>query len=124
MRFDFASRRTTGGLSTLELKGTDQLKKGSSWPGSGVETMSTMPGETRVVINWSSQFIDKTRVCPARRPSRLAFGVRARARTFCLLKRRVNPIRSAFPKLHPGAAGLELLTGRWCLRPLTHALPN
>jgi hypothetical protein len=67
MRFDFASRRTTGGLSTLELKGTDQLKKGSSWPGSGVETMSTMPGETRVVINWSSQFIDKTRVCPARR---------------------------------------------------------
>jgi|HubBroStandDraft_6_1064221.scaffolds.fasta_scaffold07609_7 hypothetical protein len=66
MHFDFASRRTTGGLQTLELKGTDQLKKGSSWPhSSGVETMSTMPGETRAVINWSSQLIDKTRVCPA-----------------------------------------------------------
>jgi hypothetical protein len=66
MRFDFASRRTTGGLPTLELNGTDQLKKDSSWPrSSGVETMSTMPGETRVVINWSSQFIDKTRVCLA-----------------------------------------------------------
>ena len=74
MRFDFASRRTTGGLPTLELNGTDQLKKGSSWPlSSWVETMSTMPGETRVVINWSSHFIDKTRVCPARRPS---FGAR------------------------------------------------
>jgi hypothetical protein len=47
MHFDFANRRTTDGLPTLELKGTDQLKKGSSWPlGSGVETMSTMPGET------------------------------------------------------------------------------
>ena len=70
MRFDFASRRTAGGLPTLELNGTDQLKKGSSWPlSSGVETMSTMPGETRVVINWSSQFIDKTRVCLARHPS-------------------------------------------------------
>ena len=69
MHFDFANRRTTGGLPTLELKGTDQLKKGSSWPdSSGVETMSTMPGETRAVINWSSQFIDKTRVCLARHP--------------------------------------------------------
>jgi hypothetical protein len=74
MCFDFASRRATGGLSTLELKGTDQLKKGSSWPlSSGAETMSTMPGETRVVINWSSHFIDKTRVCPARHRS---FGAR------------------------------------------------
>jgi hypothetical protein len=85
MHFDFASRRATGGLPTLELKGTDQLKKGSSWPHSSwVETMSTMPGETRVVINWSSEFIDKTRVCLARHPSfgahqalsRSAFGVR------------------------------------------------
>jgi hypothetical protein len=70
MHFDFASRRTTGGLPALELKGTDQLKKGSSWPhSSGIETMSTMPDETRAVINWSSQFIDKTRVCLARHPS-------------------------------------------------------
>ncbi len=69
MRFDFANRRTTGGLPAPELKGADQLKKGSSWPhSSGVETMSTMPGETRVVINWSSQFIDKTRVCLALHP--------------------------------------------------------
>jgi len=51
MHFDFASRRTTGGLPALELKGTDQLKKGSSWPhSSGIETMSTMPDETRAVI--------------------------------------------------------------------------
>jgi hypothetical protein len=70
MHFDFASRRTTGGLPTLELNGTDQLKKDSGWRrSSGVETMSTMPGETRVVINWSSQFIHKTRVCLARHPS-------------------------------------------------------
>jgi hypothetical protein len=70
MHFDFASHRTTGGLPTLELKGTDQLEKGSSWPhSSGVETMSRMPGETRAVINWSSQFIDKTRVCLALHPS-------------------------------------------------------
>jgi hypothetical protein len=70
MHFDFASHRTTGGLPALELNGTDRLKKGSSWPhSSGIETMSTMPDETRAVINWSSQFIDKTRVCLARHPS-------------------------------------------------------
>jgi hypothetical protein len=67
MRFDFANHPPTGGWPMLELKGTDQLKKGSSWPhSSGVETMSRMPGETRAVINWSSQFIDKSRVCLAR----------------------------------------------------------
>jgi len=72
MHFDFASRRATGDLQTLELKETDQLKKGSSWPPSScVKTMSTMPGETRAVINWSSQFIDKTRICLARH---LSFG--------------------------------------------------
>jgi hypothetical protein len=79
MHFDFASRRTPGGLQMLELKGTDQLKKSSSWPPSSwVKTMSTMPGETRAVINWSSEFIDKTRVCLARHPSfgaHMAFGV-------------------------------------------------
>jgi hypothetical protein len=40
---------------------------------------------------------------------RLAFGVRDRC---CLLKRRVNPIRRAFPELHP-RSGLRVLTWRF-----------
>lgn len=70
MHFDFACSRTGDGLPALKLNGMDQLKKGSSWPQSSwVKTMPTMPGETRAVINWSSQFIDKARVCLARHPS-------------------------------------------------------
>ena len=89
MHFDFANRRTTGGLPALELNGTDRLKKGSSWPdSSGIETMSTMPDETRAAINWSSQFIDKTRVCLARHPS---FGEALRTRRRRRPRPRIRP---------------------------------
>jgi hypothetical protein len=54
---------------------------------------------------------------------RFAFGVRRSAFVLvlvlvlvlercCLQKRRVNPIRSASPELHPASAGLEVLSGR------------
>jgi len=36
----------------------------------------------------------------------------------CLQKRRVNPIRSAKPELHPASAGLEVLNGREISMPL------
>jgi hypothetical protein len=32
---------------------------------------------------------------------------------WCFHKRRVNPMRSAFPELHPASAGLEVLDGRF-----------
>jgi len=34
----------------------------------------------------------------------------------CLQKRRVNPIKSAKPELHPASAGLEVLKGRQTIR--------
>ena len=54
---------------------------------------------------------------------RFAFGVRRSVlmlvlvlvlvlKRCCLQKRRVNPIRSAKPELHPASAGLEVLKGR------------
>ena len=50
---------------------------------------------------------------------RSAFGVRRLVLVLecsCLPKRSANPIRSAFPELHPASAGLEVLSGRSCGR--------